>query len=354
MERAERVASLAGLDALLVSAPASVRYLSGFTGSNGWLLVGGGGRLLITDARYREQASLEAPEFTAIVAPGSLALTLREHLPAAASRIGFDPARVNHSAWRQLTHESRVRWVRVDRPVATLRSVKEPREVRAIRRALTLAETVLCDVVAEIRVGMTELQVAARLDYECRTRGATAMAFDSIVAAGARGALPHARPRDAELAAGDLLVVDFGCVVDGYCSDITRAVLVGDDLDSDWRVVHAAVDEARAAAVAAIAPGVAASDVDRVARDVLQSAGLAEHFSHSLGHGVGLEVHEGPRLSASSEDVLAAGMVVTVEPGVYLSGRGGVRLEDMVLVTEDGAERLNHLDTAVLMTGRPA
>jgi Xaa-Pro aminopeptidase len=344
------VASLAGLDALLVCAPASVRYLSGFTGSNGWLLVGGGARLLITDARYEEQADLEAPAYTTVVARPALAPALLQHLPAGVVRIGLDPASVSHSTWRKLTHESHVQWVYVEGLVAAIRSVKEPQEVRRIRRALMLAEAVLCDVVAQIHPGMTELQVAARLDYECRTRGATAMAFDTIVAAGVRGALPHARPSETVLMIGDLLVVDFGCVVDGYCSDITRAVLVGDDLSDDWQEVHSAVDEARAAAVSAIAPGVATSEVDRVAREALARAGLAEDFNHSLGHGVGLEVHEGPRLSARSEDELVAGMVVTVEPGVYLSGRGGVRLEDMVLVTDEGRERLNRLDTAILRT----
>jgi len=337
-----------------VTAPASVRYLSGFTGSNGWLLVGPGIRLLITDARYREQGGLEAPEYTTVVAPGALTAALREHLPTGAARIGFDPGSVSYSTWAKLTHDRPARWVSVDGLVEGIRSIKEPEEVLAIRRALELAERVLFDVVGKIRPGMTELQVAALLDYECRTRGATAMAFDTIVAAGARAALPHARPSDAVLASGDLLVVDFGCIVDGYCSDITRAVLVGDEVDSEWQRVHAAVDEARAAAVSAISPGVAAREVDGVARDVLTRAGLGEYFSHSLGHGVGLEVHEGPRLSARSDDVLAAGMIVTVEPGVYLSGRGGVRLEDMVLVTAGGAERLNRLDTAILSTGQTA
>ncbi len=234
--------------------------------------------------------------------------------------------------------------------VAAVRSAKEPAEVDAIRRALGLAEAVLCDVAAEVCAGMTELQVAARLDYECRTRSATAMAFDTIVAAGAHGALPHARPGRAALVQGDLMVVDFGCVVDGYCSDITRALVVGDAIDDEWQEIHAAVDAARVAGVSAIRPGAAASDVDRAAREVLTQNGLAEHFSHSLGHGVGLEVHEAPRLSARSDDVLAAGMVVTVEPGVYLPGRGGIRLEDMVLVTESGGERLNRLDTAILPT----
>ena len=344
----------AGLDALLVSSPADVRYLSGFSGSNGWLLVGASGRFLVTDARYREQAALEAPDYTVVVAAAALSQALNEQIPRGIERLGFDPASLSHATWQRLTRGSELEWVAVDDLVAGLRAIKEDGEVQAIRGALALAEAVLADVAAQIRPGMTELQVAARLDYECRTRGATAMAFDTIVAAGARGALPHARPSARALAAGDLLVVDFGCVVDGYCSDITRSVLVGDLLDDDWRRVHAAVDKARAAAIAAIAPGVAASEVDRAARDVLRGDRLGQQFSHSLGHGVGLEVHEPPRLSAQSADTLAAGMVVTVEPGVYLSGRGGIRLEDMVLVTEGGGERLNGLDTAILHTGHGA
>jgi len=337
-----------------VTASADVRYLSGFTGSNAMLLVGGDVRVLVTDTRYQDQATLEAPDFTAIIARHGLVSALRRHLPAGIRRVGFEPTALTHATWQELTRGSPVEWVSANGAVAELRSTKEPGEIDAVRRALGLAETVLCDVVAQIHPGMTELQVAARLDYECRTRGATAMAFDTIVAAGAHGALPHARPGAAVLAAGDMLVVDFGCVVDGYCSDITRAVQVGDTIDDEWGEVHAAVDDARAAAVLAIGPGISGSDVDQVARELLTQRGFGEHFNHSLGHGVGIEVHEAPRMSARSDDVLAAGMVVTVEPGVYLPGRGGVRLEDMVLVTESGGERLNRLDTAILQSGQLA
>ena len=337
-----------------MTAPASVRYLSGFTGSNGWLLIGGGLNLLLTDARYRQQAAVEAPGYRVVVASGSLVGALEQELAPEVGRIGFDPGSVSYAVWQQLTQAPSVEWVAAGDVVTAIRSAKDSVEITAIRSALILAESVLVDVVNEIREGMTELQIAARLDYECRTRGASAMAFDTIVAAGANGALPHARPGDSQVRAGDLLVVDFGCVVDGYCSDITRAVVVGSDVDDEWLEIHAAVDEARAAAIASISPGLAATDVDRVARECLTERGLGEYFSHSLGHGVGIEVHESPRLSATSKDVLAAGMVVTVEPGVYLTGRGGLRLEDMVLVTERGGERLNGLETAILTSGGAA
>lgn len=337
-----------------MSAPADVRYLSGFAGSNGWLLIGEGVRILLTDARYREQAAIEAPAFTTVVTPESLPAALPSQLPPGMARIGLDASSTSHSTWLALTGGSQVEWVDVGGLVAAQRRVKDAAEIAAIRRALGLAERVLREVSNEIRPGMTELQVAARLDYASRCQGATAMAFDTIVAAGPHGARPHARPRDVPLSDGDLLVVDFGCIVDGYCSDITRAVWVGSQPTDEWLRIHAAVDAARAAAVLAIEPGVAGCDVDRVARDLLTRRGLAEHFSHSLGHGVGLEVHEGPRMSARSEDVLAPGMVVTVEPGVYLSGVGGIRLEDMVLVTRDGSERLNQLETAILCSERAA
>jgi Xaa-Pro aminopeptidase len=339
-----RAAGAADLDGFLVCDRADVRYLSGFSGSSGWLLVGRDVAVLITDARYTEQAVLESPGWTSVIVSGSLAAGLCDQFPATV-RLGVDPSAISLALWNQIEAVERVRWVQGASPVRALRLCKDATEIDAIRAAVTLAERALVQWLPGLRSGITEQEAAADLDYTCRRLGATGMAFETIVASGARGALPHARPGGSRLRAGDRVVVDFGCVVDGYCSDMTRSLIVGPAADAEWATVHAAVDGARAAAIRAIAPGAATRAVDAAARDVLSEAGLATYFTHSLGHGVGLEVHEGPRLATGSEDVLCTGMVVTVEPGVYLPGRGGIRLEDMVLVSADGADRLNELPT---------
>ncbi|NKB87968.1 MAG: M24 family metallopeptidase [Acidobacteria bacterium] len=224
--------------------------------------------------------------------------------------------------------------------------LKSADEVTHIQEALRLMERVLADVATcFMNVGVSEKDVATEIEYRVRQLGAEAMSFAPIVASAHRGALPHARPTGATLVAGERVVVD------GYCSDITRSVSVARD-SARWTEIHAAVDEARQAAIDRIAPGVAAVDVDAAARAVLSDYGLADRFTHSLGHGVGLEVHEGPRLSSQSTDVLEPGMVVTVEPGVYIRGEGGIRLEDMIEVTSAGARRLNDLPTTVLEAGK--
>jgi len=353
LERLDRALLAAGLDGCLVTSRPDVRYLSGFTGSNGWLFVQPDRRILLTDSRYVDQAAAEAPAWSVAIAPAGLMAALVATLDGPA-RVAVDPADVSHAIWQRLPTDVEVEWVPADSAVRALRRRKAHSEVDAIRDALALAEEVLLEWVADLRPGMTELSAAADLEHRCRRRGATAMAFETIIAGGSRGALPHARPTEEPLAVGDRVVVDFGCVVNGYCSDITRSVEIGASSDPAWERIHAAVDEARCAAIAAIEPGVRASCVDATAREVLAGHGLAEYFTHSLGHGVGLDVHEEPRLATSSTDVLEAGMVVTVEPGIYLPERGGIRLEDMVLVTTHGAERLNGLGTDVLRVAEEA
>lgn len=342
----------AQLDGLLVSSPANVRYLSGFTGSNGWLLLQRDARpLLFTDGRYREQAAAQARGCRVEICADGLVPGLAATVTGE-PRLGFESAHLSHAAVVDLTQTvDTVRWLPTRDHVEDLRARKSDMEIAAVRAALELAESVLVEVVAELSPGVTEAAVAAEIDHRCRLRGARRMAFDTIVAAGPRAANPHAVPSTHPIPPGVPVVVDLGCELDGYCSDITRCVVLGEALAPEWQLIHAVVSRAREAALGVMRPGVAAAQVDRAARDVLGDAGLGEAFVHGLGHGVGLEVHEAPRLAARSEDTLQAGMVVTIEPGVYLPGLGGMRLEDLAVVREDGAERLNRLSDAPLGGG---
>lgn len=334
----------AGLGALLCTQRANVRYLTGFTGSSGWAVVEPVRSTLVTDSRYRQQAVDEAPDCDLIIASTGLTLALGPSLEHIAAPVGFEANGVPVAVWEELerVHDA-IHWQGTRDLVEELRVEKDRSEVSAIRKALEVAESALEETVEALRSGITEVGLAAALEHACRVRGAERMSFDTIVASGPRGALPHASPTDRVLQDGDLAVVDMGCVVDGYCSDITRAVFLGPELPARWKRVQEALSAARGAALAVVTAGVSAREVDAAARQALAERGLGEAFVHSLGHGVGLEVHEAPRLAQRSDDLLMAGTVVTIEPGVYLPGKGGMRLEDLVLVTETGAEVLNRL-----------
>ncbi|HSK58190.1 MAG TPA: Xaa-Pro peptidase family protein [Actinomycetospora sp.] len=341
----------AGLDALLVTDLVNVRYLAGFTGSNAALLVhaaddgdrGEDRTVLATDGRYTVQAAAQTPDLPVLV-ERACGPALLAALPDAGV-VGFDSAHVTvegHDGLRAALAAGELR--RAPGLVETLREVKDAGEVDALRQACAVADAALAGVVAAggLRAGRTERDVARDIEDRMREAGAEGPSFATIVAAGAHAAIPHHRPTDAPLADGDLLTMDFGALVDGYHSDMTRTVVVGDAAaPAHWqRDLHALVAEAAAAGRAALAPGVAARDVDAAARDVITAAGFGEHFVHGLGHGVGLVIHEAPAVSATATATLRAGMTVTVEPGVYLAGRGGVRIEDTLVLTDDGAAPL--------------
>ncbi len=347
-DRTDRLIDLlAGLDVdlMLVTDLVNVRYLTGYTGSNGLALVGPRTRTFVTDFRYVEQAAAEVDSgFERRRAPRDLIEAVTEALPPDPVRLGFEDADMTvrqHKRLREML-PARVELVPAGTAVKGLRRIKEPREAEAIRAACRLADAALEQVLAEGLAGRTEREVALRLERTMQDLGASRAAFDSIVAAGPRGALPHARPTEAEIRAGDMVVIDWGAELDGYCSDCTRTVAVGEP-GAEAREIHALVLTAQLVGLSAVKPGAAGRAVDAAARSVIAEAGHAEAFGHGLGHGVGLEVHEPPQLSTRSEDELAAGNTVTVEPGVYLPGRFGVRIEDLVLVTEAGAEVLSSL-----------
>lgn len=339
------------LDGLLVSHLPNIRYLTGFTGSSALLLVEPGIATLFTDFRYELQAREEIGPSIALAIAGDglfdeLALRLSEEPPG--RRIGFEPAAITVRDRQELGKRcGTVVWDAANGPIEELRSVKDSWEQGRIEAAVELAEHVLTEIVGEIRAGRTEADLAAELEYRLRRAGSGILPFDPIIAFGPRSALPHARPGDRALRAGDLVLLDFGARVDGYCSDLTRVMVVG-PAETWQRDLHAAVEEACSRAIDATSAGVAASTVDAAARDYLAELGLADRFGHSTGHGLGLEVHESPRVHRLEDKPLAAGNVVTIEPGVYLPGRGGIRIEQDVVVEADGCRVLGKAFTGLL------
>jgi Xaa-Pro aminopeptidase len=353
--RAERLAELvadAGVDVLVVSNLVNVRYLTGYTGTNGLALVGPRTRTFITDFRYVEQAAEEVhPSFERRRASQDLIEAIGEALPEGALRLGFEDEHTSVRAYARLTKllSERVELVAVNGLVERLRAVKEPEEIEHIRAATVLADTAFERLIRDGLIGRTEREVAIALEHDMRERGADRASFETIVAAGAHGALPHAQPREVEIKRGDLVVIDWGAELDGYCSDCTRTVAAGEPGD-EARDVYELVLEAQLAGLQAVKAGAGGREVDGVARAVIEAGGQGDRFGHGLGHGVGLAVHEAPRLSQRSEDELQAGNVVTVEPGVYVPGRFGVRIEDLVVTTEGGCEVLTSVPKRLIVS----
>ena len=352
MTRAERVFERMRereLDSLLVSNLVNVRWLCGFTGTNGACVLTAEERLFVTDFRYVEQATAETEGVEVVRGERDLVDDLARRL---SGRAGFDEAHLTVGLHGKLTAAvgEEVELTPAAGLVEELREVKDEQELHAIRAAAALADAALEAVLEDGLAGRTEREVARRLERELRERGADDAAFPAIVAAGPHGALPHAQPRDAEIGPGELVVVDWGAKLDGYCSDCTRTLASGEP-SAQGKEVYDLVRRAQEDSLAAVRAGAALPDVDGVARSLIEEAGHGDHFGHGLGHGVGLEVHEGPRVAKTAEGVLRAGNVVTVEPGVYLPGELGVRIEDLVAVTDDGPEVLSSLPKSLTVVG---
>ncbi len=343
----------AGIDVQLVTNLANVRYLTGYSGSNGLALVGPETRTFITDFRYVEQAAEQVePSFERRQAPQDLLDAVADVLPDGPVRLGFEEAHVSvrtHNRLRGLLEE-RVSLVGTEGLVERLRAVKDADEVAAIRAACRLADAALEQVLSDGLVGRTEREVALALETAMRELGATRPSFDTIIAAGPHGALPHAEPRDVVIEPDQLVVIDWGAELDGYCSDCTRTVATG-PVSEHAQEIYALVRAAQLAGLEGVAAGHHGREVDAVARRVIEDAGHGEHYGHGLGHGVGIEVHEAPRLSQRSDDTLVAGNVVSVEPGVYLPGDLGVRIEDLVVVTDGGCDILTGLPKDLRVVG---
>jgi Xaa-Pro aminopeptidase len=358
-----RVAQLAAdlrareLDALLVATPINLRYLTGFTGSNGLALIAadadaeatGGGHRFFTDFRYTLQSAAQIPDgFSREIVTGSLTSAAASALgDSAAGRLGYDEASLTVAEHTRLEAALPAGWglVRSAGAVERLRAVKDEGEVARIRAAAQLADEALRGVLEAGLVGRSEREVAIELELRMRRLGAQAPSFSSIVAFGAHGALPHAEPRQETIPRDVLVTIDWGAQLEGYCSDCTRTYATGEGVSGQAREVYELVLSAQRAGVAAVQAGPSGREVDAVARAVIEQAGRGESFGHGLGHGVGMDVHEAPRLARlESERALVAGNVVTVEPGVYLPGELGVRIEDLLVVREGGQEVLNGLE----------
>lgn len=335
-----------GCDALVVSELTNVRYLTGFTGSAALLLVSADDIVFVTDGRYRDRSAeeLAAAGVDAdirIVGATPDAAIADAARTAGAQRLGLEADHVTWAAQRRWSGElfSDGELVPTSGLIERLRLVKDDGEVARIRSACAIADRALSQIRSELANSPTEAEFASLLDATMRDMGAADISFDTIVASGPNGAKPHHTPSERAIVDGDLVVIDFGALVDGYHSDMTRTVAVGDVGPERTRMLDVVL-AAQDAGVQAIVAGVAASEVDRACRDIIDAAGWADAFLHSTGHGVGLDIHEEPRVGARSTATLDAGQVVTVEPGVYLTGLGGVRIEDTVLVTDDGCDRL--------------
>ena len=349
-QRADRLTALveaAELDLLVVSNLVNVRYLTGFSGTNGIVLIGPGLRVFGTDFRYYERVRPQLTDYEVRRAQADIlelaAKVFEERRPEQGRlRVGFDDAHLTVRAHRRLAELAGdgAELVPAGGLVEQLRAVKDDDEIELMRRAAMLAADLYQWLIAEHGlVGRTERDVALALEVKAKEIGADGLSFPPIVAAGANGALPHAEPGDAEIPRDTLVIVDLGCVVEGYCSDCTRTYATG-ELEDEAVAVYGLVREAQEAGLAGIRAGANTREVDALARRIIDEAGYGEQFGHGLGHGVGLEVHEEPRLSPRVESELVARQCVTVEPGVYVAGRFGVRIEDLVVVTEDGYEIL--------------
>ncbi len=332
----------AKIDALLITSPANWYYLTGFTGESGALLVSRKGTSLITDGRFMVQGRVEASGVRILQQKGSLFESVGEFLKDSHSnRVGFDPSQVTVGQLQSLRKAAgpRVRWIPALGNVESLRMRKDAAELAQMRRAAILAGEVVQQAIGLLKPGIREFEVGAEIEYQMRKKGASGPAFETIVAFGKRAALPHARPTAKRLRKNELVVLDLGVILGHYCSDITRTVYLG-GAPKRIRTWYQAVLEAQTAAIAAVKSGAACGDVDRAARQVLAGYRLDHLFVHSTGHGLGLEVHEDPRVARGQKKRLEPGNVITIEPGVYSAGIGGIRIEDDVAVHADHTEVL--------------
>ncbi|MGA9348725.1 MAG: Xaa-Pro peptidase family protein [Anaerolineae bacterium] len=330
-----------GLDTILIAQPENRRYLSGFTGSAGVLLISQDQAILATDFRYYEQVEKQAPDFRLAKITDKFKTLLPELVhQVGAKRVGFESAHLTvdqYKEWEEVAEGFEL--VPTKELVEGIRAVKDENELNKIRKSIALADEAFVHTVGFIEPGMTEKEVAWELEVFMRTHGAEKMAFDLIVGSGPNGAMPHATVSERVIRAGEPIVIDMGAMIDGYNSDLTRTICAGRP-DDKFKEIYNIVLEAQCTAEQSIRPGMTGKQADGIARQVIEEAGYGEHYGHGLGHGVGLAVHEKPGVGRLSEDVLEPGMVFTIEPGIYLPGWGGVRIEDIVVMREDGVQVL--------------
>ena len=335
-----------GLDAILISQPENVRYLSGFTGSSGWLLISKQNAVLATDFRYTEQAKGESPDFRIT----QIKQQLHDWLPGIVSdlgwhSLGFEASSISYDSYYNLdeaikTKQVNLKFIPTTGMVEQLRSIKEPEELVFIKKAVELTDAVFEQAKSVIRPGIMEKEAAWEIEKSFRQEGSEGIPFEIIVASGSNSALPHAQPTEKIICSGEPVLIDMGARINGYCSDFSRTIFLGKP-NKTFRDLYDVVLEAQITAIEKIKSNMNASQADHFARSVIEQAGYGDCFGHGLGHGVGLAVHESPTINPSSSDSLTDGMVFTVEPGIYLAGQGGVRIEDLVVLENGKAKVLS-------------
>ena len=347
-EMAEEILRHAPVDGILLTGAANMRYVSGFTGE-GYVYLSGKQSLIVTDSRYTVAAALECPGYQIVQWDKKgyyepLATAVRND---GIRKLGVEDEEMTVAGWEKLCSEmtkagcGRLQIRPLKDYVTAYRAVKQPDEIRKIREAEAVGDRAFAKLLPRLQAGMTEKQVAAWIEFLMKEEGADGFSFDTIAASGIHSAMPHAVPTDKKLEEGDFLTMDFGCRYQGYCSDMTRTVVIGKASDRQ-REVYDIVLLAQQTALAGIRPGVTGKEIDALARDVIDKAGYGSCFGHSLGHSVGLEIHEKPCFSPKEKNVIHPGMVITVEPGIYIENSFGVRIEDVVVITEDGCENITH------------
>jgi Xaa-Pro aminopeptidase len=331
-----------GLDAILITSAYNRRYVSNFTGTAGVVLISRDKALFITDFRYVEQASKQCTGFEIIQQKESITEEIAKlALAHGIHKLGFEQEYVTFSTYKVYESVIQAELIPISGIIEKLRLIKTESEIKILKEAAEIADAAFNHILQFIRLGVSELDVSNELEFFMRKEGATSSSFDTIVASGHRSALPHGVATDKIIEKGDLVTLDFGAYYQGYVSDITRTIAVGEP-DEKLKEIYDIVYEAQKRGVASIKPGMSGKEADALTRDYITEKGYGEYFGHSTGHGIGLEVHEGPNLSLKSDIVLEPGMVVTVEPGIYIPGLGGVRIEDDTLITSKGNETLTH------------
>jgi Xaa-Pro aminopeptidase len=330
------------LDGIMINNSKNRYYLSGFTGTAGTILITAREAILITDFRYTEQAKLQAKDYKIVEHGTPKFKSLKNELKRLQiKRLGFEAAEETYKQYQKYKDKLEfVELVATKNLVENLRKIKEPEEIEEIKRAIKITDQAFEHIIDYIKPGLTEKEISLELEYFMKKQGATHNAFDFIVASGKRGALPHGVATDKKLLKGEMVTFDLGCIYNHYNSDLTRNLVLGEETGEKQREIYQIVLKAQLAAIEAIEVGKTGAEIDQVARDIISEAGYGDNFSHGLGHGLGLEVHEEPRLAKKVDEKLEPGMVVTVEPGIYLPDWGGVRIEDVVVVREDGCDIL--------------
>ncbi len=356
--RVKEKLSQINIDTLMVLVDENRRYLSGFCGhdtqfdeSAGALFISESGLILATDSRYEEQASKEAPLYKVICCKEGLHKQIPEILESLGTKkLGFESIRISHLDYKKMakvikSRNLKVKLVETENVVESLREIKNEKEIESIKKALLIAESVFSNIQGFIRAGVTEKEAAWKIEKGIREAGAESTSFPTIVASGPNSALPHAIPSERKFKEGEPILFDWGAKVDGYCSDISRTIVIGEP-DEMFKKIYNTVLDAQSMAIKAIKPGADSKSIDKIARNHIEKMGFKERFGHSLGHGTGLSIHEQPRLSPLKNSILESQMVFTIEPGIYIPGWGGIRLENMVVVRKNKAEVLNKLDSS--------